>query len=135
MRSNLVPPSELTDQHLVAEWNETFMFVSALNRTLNSKKGLDCRKIPTKFTLNKGHGYFFYNKGKYLARRYEMIRTEMLKRGFKPDPSRVFPREKWPDYLWGDWTPSPEDVVISRKRIEEKIAMKPAWYRKTPYIS
>jgi deoxyribonuclease (pyrimidine dimer) len=134
MRLNLVPPSELMDQHLIAEWNEIFMFVSALQRTLRSKNGLIMSKIPKNFTLNRGHGYFFYDKGKFVADRFELVREEMLLRGFNADPNRVFPRHLWPDRLFNDWEPSDCDIAISRDRIKEKVAMKPDWYRKTKHV-
>ena len=33
--------------------------------------------------------------------------------------------------LFNDWEPNQSDIKIIRKRINEKIAMKPSWYRKT----
>ena len=65
-RINIVEPSELSDQHLVAEYREIFHVGSALQRTLaspNRDKLLEDR--PTEFTLNKGHTKFFFDKGKY----------------------------------------------------------------------
>ena len=44
-RINIVEPSELTDQHLIAEYREIFMVAGSLNRTLNSKVGVDIQKI------------------------------------------------------------------------------------------
>ena len=58
-RINIIPASELHDQHLIAEYREITMVPAALRRTLNSKKGLDESKIPSTYTLNKGHVYFF----------------------------------------------------------------------------
>ena len=131
-RINLVEPSELTDQHLIAEYREIFMVGGSLNRTLNSKVGYKEDRVPKRYTLNKGHVYFFYNKGRYLHKRYHELITEMKRRGFEPDPSRVFPMSVFVDNgLYNDWMPSVEDYKIIRQRIEEKIAMKPNWYRKT----
>ena len=39
-RINLVPPSELTDQHLIAEYREIFMVAGSLRRTLLSKDAI-----------------------------------------------------------------------------------------------
>jgi len=129
-RINIIHPSELTDQHLVAEYREIFMVGSALQRSLKSKNW-DKKTIPKKFTLNTGHVKFFYDKGKYLHKRYTELRTEMEARGMNPDSSRVFKREQWPDDLYNDWIPRVEDYKIIRQRIQEKIEMKPEWYRKT----
>ena len=131
-RINIIPVEELFDQHLIAEYREITMVPAALKRTLKSKKGLDVSKINSKYTLNKGHVYFFYNKGKYLNKRYKKIINEMIKRGFNPDLKRKFETEIFiKNDLYEDWTPKLEDFKIIRERIELKIQQKPSWYRKT----
>ena len=131
-RINLVDPSELSDQHLVAEYREIFMVGSSLQRSLKSKNwGKTLANIPEKYTLNKGHVTFFYNKGKYLYKRYDSLVEEMKKRGMNPDPERRFKTEQWPDELFNDWEPEPDDYKVIRTRIKEKIEMKPDWYRFT----
>ena len=132
-RINIIYPSELTDQHLVAEYREIFMVGSSLQRSLKSKNW-NPNSIPKNFTLNTGHVKFFYDKGKYLFNRYVELRKEMKARGMSPDPTRKFKREQWPDELWNDWIPRVEDYKIIRKRIKEKIEMKPDWYRRTEYL-
>ena len=129
-RINIINPSELTDQHLVAEYRELFMVGSSLQRSLKSPNW-DVNRIPNKFTLNTGHVMFFYDKGKYLHKRYRQLREEMKVRGMKPDDTRVFKREQWPNELYNDWIPTIEDQKIIRDRLEEKIAEKPDWYRKS----
>ena len=108
-RINIVPTNELTDQHLIAEYREITMIPASLYRTLNS-----------------------YNKGKYLHKRYKQIVNEMKLRGFKPDVNRTFPIDVFKDNgLYDDWIPTLEDYKVIRERIDEKIALKPEWYRKT----
>ena len=131
-RINLVDPSELSDQHLVAEYREIFMVGSSLQRSLKSKNWeKTLANIPKKYTLNKGHVTFFYNKGKYLYKRYELLIEEMKNRGMNPDSERKFKTEQWPDELFNDWEPEPDDYKVIRARIKEKIGMKPDWYRFT----
>tara|TARA_R100000152_G_C6732067_1_gene156621 strand:- start:328 stop:738 length:411 start_codon:yes stop_codon:yes gene_type:complete len=131
-RINIIPTSELADQHLVAEYRELFMVGSALQRTLKSKNAAKTlNSLPEKYTLNTGHVKFFYNKGKYLHKRYKELIAEMKARGMNPDPERKFKREQWPDILYNDWTPSPEEQLIVRQRIQERIDQKPDWYRWT----
>ena len=131
-RINLVDPKELSDQHLVAEYREIFMVGGSLKRTLVSKNGYQESKVPKQYTLNAGHVYFFYNKGKYLDNRYQQLIKEMKKRGFNPDKSRTFPKEIFIENgLYNDWIPNSNDYKLIRKRIESKIEMKPNWYRKT----
>ena len=133
-RINIVHPSELTDQHLIAEYREIFMVAGSLKRTLVSKVGYQESKVPERYTLNSGHVYFFYNKGKYLHRRYDELIKEMKLRGFMPSDDRPFPFQIFMDNdLYNDWTPTMEDYKIIRERIQQKINMKPEWYRKTEY--
>lgn len=128
-RINLVDPAELTDQHLVAEYREIFMVGPALQRTLKSKDGLTPEKIPEKFTLNRGHVSYFYNKGLYLHKRYRQLREEMQRRGMNPDPERKFKTWQFPPELYQDWTPSEEDKEIVRQRIRQRISERPDFYR------
>ena len=133
-RINIVDPSELTDQHLIAEYREIFMVAGSLKRTLVSKVGYQESKVPERYTLNSGHVYFFYNKGRYLHRRYDELIKEMKLRGFMPSDDRPFPFQIFMDNdLYNDWTPTMEDYKIIRERIQQKINMKPEWYRKTQY--
>lgn len=129
-RINLVPPSELSDQHLVAEYREIFMVGSSLQRSLLSKNWQrTLQSLPSKFTLNTGHVKFFYNKGMYLSKRYNDLVAEMKSRGMKPDPDRTFKESQWPLELYNDWQPREVDLNIVRARIAEKINQKPHWYR------
>ncbi len=129
-RINLVNPKELSDQHLIAEYREIFMVGSALQRSLKSSRwDITKKTLPNKFTLNKGHVKFFYNKGKYLHKRYLDIITEMKNRGMNPNPHRKFKKYQWPDELYKDWEPNDRDLGIIRARLEAKIKQKPEWYR------
>ena len=126
-RINLIDPKQLADQHLVAEYREIFMVGPALQRSLQSKKGVT--DIPESFTLNKGHVKFFYNKGKYLSKRYKELINEMKRRGMNPDPTRKFKREQWPDELYNDWEPNERDKQIINQRIQQRISERPGGYR------
>ena len=131
-RINLIQTNELTDQHLIAEYREITMVPAALKRTIQSRHGLSLNKIPETFTLNKGHVMFFYNKGEYLFKRYQLLVIEMKKRGFKPNKKRQFPCNIFiENKLFNDWKPTLKDLQIICNRIEEKIKQKPNWYKKT----
>jgi deoxyribonuclease (pyrimidine dimer) len=132
-RINIIPPSELHDQHLVAEYREIFMVPGSLKKTLVSKVGFQVSKVPSSFTLNKGHVYFFFDKGLYLEKRYQEIIVEMKLRGMSPDPARLFPAHVYPKELFNDWTPSEQEQNIVRERIKLRVSQKPGWYRKTAY--
>ena len=135
-RINLVQPAELSDQHLIAEYREIFMVGSALQRSLKSKKWNTTKlQLPNEFTLNIGHVKFFYNKGKYLHKRYLKIIKEMQNRGMNPNPNRKFKKEQWPIDLYNDWAPNAKDIELIRLRIKEKINQKPLWYRWTKAVN
>ncbi len=131
-RINLIAPSELSDQHLVAEYREIFMVGSALQRSMKSRNWDRTRNyLPKEFTLNNGHVKFFYNKGKYLHKRYLCLIDEMKKRGMKPNKARRFKKNQWPFELYNDWEPTSYDIKLIRERIQSKINQKPNWYRWT----
>ena len=132
-RINIISPSELTDQHLIAEYREITMVPGSLRRTLKSKAGFRKERVSKKYTLNAGHVYFFYDKGKYLDKRYNQLVEEMKLRGFNPDSNRKFPKEVFPTELYNDWMPTLEEQKVVRQRIDEKIKMRPNWYRHTKY--
>jgi deoxyribonuclease (pyrimidine dimer) len=131
-RINIIPVEELMDQHLIAEYREITMVPAALNRTLKSKVGLDFKRISKDYTLNAGHVYFFYDKGLYLYKRYSKLIKEMKRRGFVPDIKRKFPVDIFKNNgLYNDWEPKISEYIIIRKRIKERISLKPEWYRMT----
>ncbi len=135
-RINIIDVSELTDQHLIAEYREITMVPGSLRRTLVSKMGYQENRVSKRYTLNNGHVYFFYNKGLYLYKRYRQLVIEMKRRGFNPDKNRKFPKDIFiNNNLYNDWTPTMEDYKVIRQRIEEKIALKPDWYRKTNVVN
>ena len=154
-RINLVPPQELADQHLFAEFREIKMVPASLARSLeagrtryarlygNTTNPVDVnayarthvwQRIPTEFTLGKGHVSFFYNKGQYLIDRYDQLRCELTRRGVNfnvdalLDPSNIY---TYHPVFCCTYTPTEAALALIRARIAEKIAMKPKWYRWT----
>ena len=127
-RINLIPVSELKNRHLIAEYREITMIPAAVRRIQKSKRGLDKNRIPSKYTLNKGHVLFFIDKGRFLANRYTQLVNEMVNRGFKPDSNRRFPLEDFPVGYDNDWTPTVDEIEINRERINLRIAQKPHLY-------
>lgn len=132
-RINLVPPQELMDQHLFAEFREIKMIPKSLARSIRARGIIGVHAmVPPRFTLNTGHVSFFYNKGAYLHNRYLQLREELEIRGINFDrDSLLDPDCIYQEYpgLYGGYIPTPEALAIIRQRIAEKIAMKPDWYR------
>lgn len=136
-RINLVPPRELSDQHLFAEWREIKMIPKSLARSLKAR-GLEgvVKMVPPAYTLNKGHVSFFYDKGAYLAQRYVDLTWELVERGVNFNKSAQFDElnvyGRFNCQLFQNWTPSAAALALVRERIASRIAEKPAWYRYTP---
>ncbi len=131
-RINLVHPSELYDQHLMAEFREIQHIPMSLQRSLHKKAGFDKDEIPREFTLNSGHVKFFYDKGLYLAKRFDTIKQELFLRKFTIQ-DKLFKLDHFPEDFQNSWIPSEHDIQVIRERIAEKLAMKPHWYKKTQY--
>lgn len=132
-RINLVPPAELSDQHLFAEFHEITRVPKVLAKSLKAY-GLARvqQRIPKDFVLGAGHVMFFYDKGAYLTRRFAELQHELWVRGINYniqtclDPTYTF----WYNpKLCKDYVPTPEALSLIRARIAEKIAMKPTWYK------
>lgn len=133
-RINLIPVEELTDQHLMAEYRELPMIAKALEKTLKSKLGYQGNKVSPTYVLGTGHIYFFYNKRNYLVDRYIVLVKELNCRKFSIEPNaRNMYWEVFDNITQVQWQPSAEEIEINRNRINERISLKPDWYRKTKY--
>lgn len=152
-RINLVPPEELMDQHLFAEFREIKMVPKSLRRSLRAAEARDVKThgyrdayvqalmgqaivlaaVPQAYALNTGHVSFFYDKALYLRKRYAALKQELDRRGInynrnsELDPDGVF--DALDERFRKDYDPTPEALALVRARIAEKIAMKPSWYR------
>ena len=125
MRCNVgIKPEYLTDQHLVAEYRELLIVYGKLK--LNDFKIKT--PIPTNFSLGTGHINFFKNKFVYLHKRWNLLVEELKKRGFQTNLN-FSPYEHLPQELKQDWIPQESDFKLLQERIEQKILMKPLWYR------
>lgn len=133
-RINLIPVEELTDQHLMAEYRELPMIAKALEKTLRSKSAYQETKVSSTYMLGTGHIYFFYNKRDYLVNRYINLVRELKSRKFNIDPNaRNMSWEVFDNITQVQWQPSAEEIEINRNRINERVSLKPDWYRKTKY--
>lgn len=132
-RINLVDPSKLADQHLFAEWREIKMVPAALRRSLKTRAISDILAgIPTRYTLNKGHVTFFFNKLLFLYDRYCDLTEELGDRGYKlthHDMNFVFFRDIPEIFRTHNWEPNSEDKNINIERILLRISEKPNWYK------
>lgn len=129
-RINTIDVTLLTDQHLMAEYRELPMINASLRRSKAGKLGLQLHNIPPKYTLNQGHVKFFYDKGKWLHRRWHKLIEELKARGYDIKPEeRTVDWNVFDDVLYKDWSPQPEDHVVNLERILFRINEKRAWYK------
>lgn len=120
-RINVVPTSELTTKHLVAEYREIARLPKNLQQSLSRSKPFNLSEIPPTYVLGTGHVKFFYDKMIFLQKRFEQLVDEMLKRGYNPtyrDSSIFIPEDK---RFYNDWTPTPEAIELNRKRIKDRL--------------
>jgi deoxyribonuclease (pyrimidine dimer) len=95
-RINVVNPSELSRQHLVAEYREITRLPGNLNAWINRKsKPPSFDEIPSEYKLGTGHVKFFFNKFKYLEKRVDKL-------------------------YYNDYNPTEEAIEINRQRIKER---------------
>jgi hypothetical protein len=78
-RINVVHPSLLTRQHLLAEWHEIGRIITL------AEGGVDPKDIPERYTLGKGHMKFFADKLGYITLRTGWLAKEMRHRGYQAD--------------------------------------------------
>lgn len=124
-RINVVDVGLLTDQHLMAEYRELPMVMTSAKRAR-----VDLFTPSTKYTLNEGHVKFFWDKREFLERRWYYLIKELKLRGYQIDPdSRVVNWNALEKFEQVSWEADDDAIEINRRRIQEKIALRPSWYR------
>lgn len=132
-RVNLVDPRELSDQHCFAEFRELTRIPKQAWLAIE-RDGIDAvlARIPPAYVLGKGHVTWAYNKGAFLERRFDVLRSELLRRGFNINLDVVL--DEWgvfatDERLKLDYVPTPEALSLNRARLAERVAQRPDWYR------
>lgn len=111
-RINCIPPAELTDRHLLAEYRELPRVFRLARR---------CPDAPSEYVLGPGHVKFFYDKLLYIYNRAVEIYWECKKRNFRIS----YEPFSWINFkassLWNDWVPTPEAMSLNRNRINKRL--------------
>lgn len=111
-----IPVSELHRKHLLAEHRE----IVRIPNMIKSGKA-KVVNIPEKFVLGTGHVKFFYNKLKYLHKRYLELHARCLEKKYGvADYSAAF--DNLPPHLYNDYTPTESDIALLRERIADRIS-------------
>ena len=117
-RINLISPSELCDQHLLAEHRELTRIPNAVAKGKFNLKGQ-----PVDYKLGEGHVRFFFDKLAFLKERYDLLHKECLARGFNVP---YFWNENLPQdpNLWKNYTPTENALALNRERIALRMPAK-----------
>ena len=121
-RINCIPPEELVDKHLIAEYRELPRIFGLVKKA--QERGLTPMSLGDRpsYILGTGHVKFFYDKLKYLTTRQYMLIDEMRKRGFKPNFVNIDELMSGINQCWyGDWEPDEVAMNINRERINERL--------------
>lgn len=129
-RINLVSPSELADQHLIAEYRE-------LPRVI--KGNYNIKNAPKEYVLGKGHVLWCKTHEKYLLKRYKQIIDEMIYRGFNTNYTYenlkdIFCNKNHVIDLKDDYIPNDRELNICKERIKQRYLLKPLFYKWTKRV-
>jgi hypothetical protein len=123
-RINVVPVSELCDQHLLAEFRE---LTRIPNCVLSGKLKTNYKDMPADYVLGPGHVKFFVNKLGWLEQRYDELYRECVARGF--NVTKIFPSDELRNskISINGWAVSDNAVRINRERIKVRMPQRPRW--------
>lgn len=132
-RINLVEPSMLTDQHLMAEYKELPRIFTLAIKAYNKYTQHDYtfftiyletkHHYPACYTLGRGHVSFFYNKCQWVYNRLEKVRIELIKRGYDLNSEiytsilETVASIRGNKSLWNNWKPSHAEVYLNMQRL------------------
>ena len=120
-RINVVPPSELSTKHLIAEYREIARLPGNLMKSLTRKsKPFSKDEIPPEYVLGTGHVKFFYDKMQWLGERFRDLWVEMVRRGYDPQFRDNTPFVSVPSEYFGYYHPTQKAIELNRQRIKER---------------
>ena len=121
-RINIIPPSELTDKHLGAEYMELPRVFGPAHKAMLRGEKPDDKQNPKEYVLGEGHVRFFYNKLGYLEKRFKAIVEECKARGRSCQYESVPECYKEMPVGWkGDYQPTEQDMALNRARIADRL--------------
>ncbi len=120
-RINVVPPAELTREHLIAEYRELPRVFSLVSKHVGHGRPKPDH-APTEYRLGPGHIMFFYDKLAWLAARHQDLIAEMQRRGYVPTMtgSLMVKFAELPAWCWGPYDPTPVAMAVNRQRLAER---------------
>lgn len=123
-RVNVIEPVYLTNRHLLAEYKEITQFMHLAKKS-------DLIGLPDDYTLGKGHCKFFFDKGLFIRKRFELLGNELIKRNFAVKKELFHERIERIEksfLVWKDYQPTSKAIKINVERIKQRIENKPQIY-------
>lgn len=128
-RINIIPVSELTNEHAFGEYKEMLRPLTKVRNALVKYpnkwafyKAYE-KKMPNEYTMGRGHETFMFDKLMFIAKRYQEICEWRKERGYKYKEISVEQLlEGLPDWVCQDYIPTPEALQINRERIAKRLA-------------
>lgn len=120
---NVVPPEELHRELLLMEYRAVPLVFKLIHGA--QKRGLTpaTASIPSRYTTDKWHAHFFYDKGKFLVKRYVALVKEMVNRGIVFDFRAPHELSEGLDAHWlNDWEPDDLALYLNRLKLRELTA-------------
>lgn len=117
-RINVIPPEELCNQHLLAEWRELPRMTWFAGKAVS-------KDIPKEYTLGAGHMKFFLDKGIFLEKRHFALTRELVKRGFYLSSTEPFVMSD--RFGKKDYVPTERAIEINKARVLERMPKDPRW--------
>jgi len=116
-RINVVPPRELSDKHLGAEYRELPRVFGQVRKAISRGWQPTDARYPAEYTLGRGHVLFFYPRLSWCCARYAALVVECKRRGRivrypVPDTSGI------PEQWFGAYIVTPESLALNRQRIK-----------------
>ncbi len=113
-----IDPSFLIDQHLIAEYREILRIPNII-----LKKGFNPKNYyPPKFVLGIGHVLYFYDKIKFLHKRFLKLKNEMDKRCIVNNIDDSSFQHFINDKLYNDIVD--EDLIEANKLVIDRIILR-----------
>ena len=115
VRVNLIEPSALSDQHLIAEYSEILRLLGFVRKHPDVEgEGTHFLRQPVKY---------FSGKLRYLAKRHALLRKEMANRGFRHSLVPVL--KFYPKKRLKDFSPDKKQVREIKRRLIERLQKPP----------
>ena len=124
-RINVVPPQELVNKHLMAEYRELPRIFTDARKRIAKGECVSELNQSSSYKMGQGHCMFFLTRCGWLLNRYQDLCGELLARGYNLN-LELFndicdAAETLPASWMGDYHPDSDAMQINRARISDRL--------------